>query len=54
MIRRATDKTLDVIHDVEWKLPGIMSQLMDVKRVYELGRARVRTRDLAAVCEFTC
>lgn len=48
MIRRAADKTLDVVHNVEWKLPDILSQLIDIKRVYDLGRRRVRTCDLAA------
>ncbi|GJJ11327.1 hypothetical protein Clacol_005559 [Clathrus columnatus] len=51
LIRRATDRTLDVVHDVEWKLPGLMSQLIDVKRVYELGRRRAQT--LQAELEWT-
>ncbi|KAF8518007.1 hypothetical protein BU17DRAFT_91436 [Hysterangium stoloniferum] len=35
-----TDHTLEVIHDVEWKLPGIRSQLLELRKVYDLGRRR--------------
>lgn len=48
MVRQSADRTLDVVHNVEWKLPDILSQLIDIKRVYDLGRRRVRICDLAA------
>ncbi|KAF8586041.1 hypothetical protein K439DRAFT_1632135 [Ramaria rubella] len=43
MIGRARDKTLETVHEVEWKLPGIRSQLMEIRKVYDLGRRRAQT-----------
>jgi len=39
-ILQATDKTTEVVHQVEWKLPTIRSQLMEVRNVYGLGKRR--------------
>ena len=41
-IGRANARTLEVVHEVEWKLPGIRSQLVEIRKVYDLGRRRVR------------
>ena len=41
-IGRTSAKTLEVVHDVEWKLPGIRSELVEIRKVYDLGRLRVR------------
>ncbi|KIJ55276.1 hypothetical protein M422DRAFT_23885 [Sphaerobolus stellatus SS14] len=42
MILKAADKALETVHDVEWKLPTIRSQLLEIRKVYDLGRRRAQ------------
>ncbi|KAF8508901.1 hypothetical protein JB92DRAFT_3120433 [Gautieria morchelliformis] len=41
-IGRESARTLEIVNDVEWKLPGIRSQLVEIRKVYDLGRRRAQ------------